>query len=128
MTDIPVGGTVPVNIQVNNVSDLAALQMVMKFDPKILKINNLTSGDLIKRNGPDLVPSRNILNDSGDAAVGIARDPASGGVSGTGAVLTIVFQAVAKGTTTVSVPQFTMTGAGGQSIPAAAPSLTINVR
>ena len=60
MTDIPVGGTVPVNIQVNNVSDLAALQMVMKFDPKILKINNLTSGDLIKRNGPDLVPSRNI--------------------------------------------------------------------
>jgi hypothetical protein len=122
------GATLAVPIQVTNVTDLAALQMALKFDPKVLHINNLLSGDLIKRNGPDLVPSRNILNDSGNASVGVARDPASGGVSGTGAVLTIVFEAVAKGTTTVSVPQFTMTGSAGQSIPSTPPSLTINVR
>ena len=118
----------PVNIQVNNVADLAAVQMALKFDPKILRVSNVTAGELIKRNGPDLVPSRNVLNDTGDAAVGIARDPTSGGVSGSGTVLTIMFQAVAKGTTTINVPQFTMTGAAGQPIAAAAPRVTLNVK
>jgi general secretion pathway protein D len=127
-TELSVGATVPISIQVNNVNDLAALQMSLKFDPKILHINNLTSGDLIKRNGPDLMPSRNILNDSGTATIGLVRDPSSGGVSGSGAVLTIVFQAVGKGATTVTAPQFTMTGAAGQSIPTSAPVLTINVK
>ena len=83
-TELAVGATVPVSIQVNNVNDLAAVKMALKFDPKVLHINNLISGDLIKRNGPDLVPSRNILNESGDAAVGIARDPSSGGASESG--------------------------------------------
>ena len=34
------GATVPVTLQVNNVNDLAAVQMALKFDPKILRINN----------------------------------------------------------------------------------------
>ena len=127
-TDVAVGGTIPVSIQVNNVNDLAALQMALKFDPKVLHISNLTSGDLMKGTGPDLTPSRNILNDTGEASVGIARDPSSGGVSGSGTVLTFMFQAVGKGMTTVSVPQFTLTGSGGQAIPSSPPTLTINVR
>ena len=102
--------------------------MGLKFDPKILRINNVTGGDLIRKNGPDLVPSRNVLNDSGDATIGIARDPSSGGISGSGAVFTIVFQAVGKGPTTLTVPRLTMTGSGGQSIPAPPPTLTINVK
>jgi general secretion pathway protein D len=127
-TEVAAGSTVQASIQVNNVSDLAAVQMALKFDPKVLHISNLISGDLIKRNGPELIPSRNVLNDSGDAAVGISRDPASGGITGSGAVLTIVFQAVVKGTTTVTLPQFTLTGSSGQSIAATAPMLTINVK
>ncbi|HEY3836349.1 MAG TPA: cohesin domain-containing protein, partial [Bryobacteraceae bacterium] len=126
--DLKVGDTVPVTIQVNNVNDLAAVQMALKFDPKVLRITNLTSGDLIKRNGSDLIPSRNILNDSGDAAIGVVRDPSSGGISGSGAVLTIVFQAIGKGTATVTVPQFSMTGSMGQSIASPPPALTLNVK
>jgi general secretion pathway protein D len=127
-TDLAVGATVPVNVQVNNVNDLTAVKLALKFDPKVLHINNLISGDLIKRNGPDLVPSRMVLNETGDATVSVARDPASGGISGSGSVLTVVFEAVGKGTAVVSVPQFNMTGAGGQAIPSTPPALTINVR
>ncbi len=125
---VQAGSTVTASVQVNNVTDLAAVQMGLKFDPKILRINNILGGELIRRNGPELVPSRNILNDSGDATIGIARDPASGGISGSGTVLTVVFQAIAKGTTMVTVPQFTMTGSAGQPIRAPAPTLGINVK
>jgi general secretion pathway protein D len=126
--EVQSGATVAVSVQVNNATDLSAVQMGLKFDPKILRINTVTGGDLIRRNGPDLVPSRNVLNDSGDATIGIARDPASGGISGSGSVLTIVFQAIGKGPTTLTVPQFSMTGSGGQAIPAQAASLALNVK
>ncbi len=116
-TDPKAGSTVPISIQVNNVTDLASVQMSLKFDPKMLSVNNLITGDLLRRNGPDLVPSRNVLNDSGEAMVSISRDPASGGVSGSGAVLTVVFQTHAKGPTTISLSQFTMTASNGQSLP-----------
>ena len=125
---VQVGSTVTATVEVNNAKDLAAVQMGLKFDPKILKINNITGGDLIRKNGPELVPSRNVLNDSGQATIGIARDPASGGTSGSGTVLTIVFQAVGRGATTVTVPQLTMTTAAGQPITATPPTLAINVR
>lgn len=126
--DVAAGTTVTASVQVSNVTDLAALQMGLKFDPKILRINNVIGGELIRRNGPELVPSRNILNDSGDATIGIARDPASGGVSGSGTVLSIVFQAIARGSTTLTIPQFTLTGASGQPIQARPPALAINVK
>ena len=126
--DVQVGSTVAASVQVNNAKDLAAVQMGLKYDPKMLRINNIVAGDLIRRNGPELVPSRNVLNDSGDATIGIARDPSSGGISGSGTVLTIVFQTVAKGSTTLTVPQFTMTGSAGQPIAAPAPTLTLNVK
>jgi len=126
--EVQAGSTVAVAVQVNNANDLAAVQIGLKFDPRILRINNILAGDLIRRNGPDLVPSRNVLNDSGDATIGIARDPSSGGISGSGTVLTIVFQAVARGLATITAPQFTMTGSAGQSIPVQAPMLTLNVR
>jgi general secretion pathway protein D len=126
--EVPAGGTVTANVQLNNVTDLSAVQIALKFDPKILRINNIIGGELIRRNGPELVPSRNVLNDAGTATIGIARSPASGGISGSGTVLTIVFQTVGRGPTTVTVPQFTLTGAGGQPIPAPPPTLSINVK
>ena len=112
----------------NNVTDLSAVQMGIKYDPKILRINNIIGGELIRRNGPELVPSRNVLNDAGTATIGIARSPASGGISGSGTVLTIVFQTVGRGLATVTVPQLTLMGAGGQPIPAPPPTLAVNVK
>lgn len=126
--DVPAGSTVTANVQVNNVTDLSAVQMVLKFDPKILRINNIIGGELMRKNGPELIPSRNVLNDSGTATIGIVRNPSSGGTSGSGTVLTVVFQAVGKGATSVSVPQLTLTGVGGQPIPASPPTLAVNVR
>jgi hypothetical protein len=112
---------------VKNATDLAAVQMGLKFDPKNLRINDIRSGDFISGNGPDLVPSRSVLNDSGDATIGIARDRASGGIAGSGTVLTIVFQAVGSGPTTLTVPQLSMTRSTGQSISTQPAALALNI-
>jgi general secretion pathway protein D len=119
---------VSVTLHVQNVSDLSSVVAQLKFDPKILRINNVVSGDLIQQTGPPLTPSRNILNDTGDATISIARGVPGPGVTGTGGLMTIVFQAIGRGTTTVAVPQLTLKNTPGGQITTNTPVMTVNVK
>jgi hypothetical protein len=125
---VDLGSALTVTLRAANATDLKTLMARLKFDPKVLRINNVTAADLIQQTGPPLTPSKNILNDSGDATITIARDPGGPGVSGTGGLITIVFQAVGKGTTTVALQELTLKATGDRPIPANTPSLTVTVK
>jgi hypothetical protein len=122
------GSALTITLRAANVTELTSMMAQLKFDPKILRINNVTAADLIQQTGPPLTPTKNILNDSGDATIAIARDPSGPGVSGAGGLFTVVFQAVGKGTTTVALQQLNLRGAGAKPIPANTPSLTVTVK
>jgi general secretion pathway protein D len=122
------GSAVTVTLRAENATELKSLLAQLKFDPKVLRINSVAAADLIQQTGPPLTPSKNILNDTGDATVTIARDPAGPGVSGSGGLFTIVFQAVGKGTTTVALQQLTLRAVGDRPIPSNTPSLTVTVK
>jgi hypothetical protein len=101
----------------------------LNFDPRILRINNIVLGDLPQRNVPPIEPSKNILNDSGQADVSVSRAPDNGGISGGGGLFTVVFQAVGRGTTNVTLSAISLTASTGQPINAVAgPPLVVNVR
>jgi general secretion pathway protein D len=117
-----------VTLRAENVSDLNSVLAQLKFDPAVLRINNVTAGDLVQQTGPPLTPSKNILNDAGDATVTVARDPATPGVNGSGGLITISFQAVGRGTTTVALQQLTLKTTPGQPVTTNTPSLTVNVK
>jgi len=121
-------GAATVVLRVNNVTDLNALSAQLKFDPKILRINNVVAGDLIQQTGPPLNPSQNILNDTGEATFSVARDPKGPGVSGSGGLVSITFQAVGRGTTTVTLPQLMLKNTPGQPVATNTPVLTVNVK
>jgi hypothetical protein len=116
------------------VADLVSAAAHLQYDPKILRINNIVAGDLPQKNVAPLQPSRNILNDSGQADVSVSRAPADGGASGSGGLFTIVFQAVGRGNTSVTVSGIALNGAAanaapGQRIPSnTPPPLTVNVK
>jgi general secretion pathway protein D len=122
------GSAVSVTLRAENVTDLKSVAAHLKFDPKILRINSVAAADLIQQTGPPLTPSKNILNDSGDATINIARDPNGTAVSGSGGLITIVFQAVGKGTTTVALQELSLKATGDRSIPANTPSLSVTVK
>jgi Cohesin domain len=117
-----------VTLRAENITDLNSVMAQLKFDPAVLRINTVTAGDLVQQTGPPLTPSMNILNESGDATVVVARDPAAPGVSGSGGLITISFQAVGRGTTTVALQQLTLKTTPGQPVATNTPSLTVNVR
>jgi general secretion pathway protein D len=122
------GSALTVTLRAENATELKSLLAQLKFDPKILRVNSVAAADLIQQTGPPLTPSKNILNDTGDATVTIARDPAGPGVSGSGGLFTVVFQTVGKGTTTVALQQLTLRAAGDRTIPSNTPSLTVTVK
>ncbi|MDE3197716.1 MAG: hypothetical protein KGN84_15310, partial [Acidobacteriota bacterium] len=101
----------------------------MKFDPNIVRITNIATGDLPQKNGAPLEPAKNILNDSGTASVSISRGPDSGSASGSGSLFTITLQAVGRGTTSLEFTGLAMSGASGKPLPSnTPPALVIHVK
>ena len=126
--ETPLSGAATVTLRVANITDLSAINAQLKFDPKILRINNIVAGDLIQQTGPPLSPSKNILNDVGEALISVARDPKGPGVSGTGGLVTITFQAIGRGSTTVTLPQLMLKNSPGQQVATNTPVLTVTVK
>jgi general secretion pathway protein D len=127
--DTQLSSTVTVTLSADNVTDMVTAGAHLNYDPRILRINNIVLGDLPQRNVPALQPTQNILNDSGQADISVSRGPDGGGISGGGGLFTIVFQAVGRGTTNVTLSAVSLTASTGQPINAVpAPPLVVNVR
>lgn len=123
--------TITVTLVGDNINNMAAAAAQLRYDPRILRINNIVAGDLMQRGlaaNARTEPSKNILNDTGQADMSVSRGT-GGAVSGMGGLFTVVFQAVGRGNTAVSVSSVTVTPLGGQPVVANAPRpLVINVK
>jgi len=122
------GASFTTSIRIEGAVNLQSIESQLKFDPKVLRINSITAGDLLQQNGVALEPRKNILNDSGDATAALSRDPAKGPVNGTGTLLTITFQAIARGSTLVTMPKTVLHDSGGNVINAGSAPLNVMVK
>lgn len=101
----------------------------MRYDSNLLRVTSIATGDLPQRNVAPLQPTQNILNDMGLSDMIVSRGPQDGGVSGAGVLFTVVFQAVGRGQTNVTVAGVSLTSSTGQPINVAAPPpLVVTVR
>lgn len=128
MIDAAPGSNFAVAVQADNVTDLFSAPMKIKFDPKFLHIVAVKPGTLLGGDGKRIVFSENTLNDAGESSILLNRVPGAGGVSGSGALVVITFQAVAPGTTKVAVTDLTLRASTLQTIAAPMPVLTVNVK
>jgi general secretion pathway protein D len=127
--DAQVGATVSVNVNVENAANLLAATLRLKYDPKVLRLNDVTLGNLLSKDGQQPAPvSKNIMNDTGDATLMVRRFPAAGGVSGSGSLVTLVFQVVGKGASTITFPDLTLRNPQLQPIASGATPLAVTVR
>jgi len=112
-------GVVAVNVQVENVSDLFAItSLKLKFDPAVLKLNDVTPGEMIQRDGGRVTSVKDINNETGEVLLTVTRIPGSTGVKGSGSIATLNFTAVGKGSSRVQVTELAMKNS--QALPLAA--------
>jgi general secretion pathway protein D len=122
------GGTVALNLQVENVTDVFTAPLRIRFDPNVLRVTEVTQGGFLAGDGREVLFTRNILNDTGEVSVNLSRAPGSPGVSGSGTLVTLTFQVIGKGITTVSAPQLAIQNSKAQTAVTASPQATITVR
>jgi general secretion pathway protein D len=95
-----------VTVQLDGVTDASSVgPLRLKYDPALLRLNEINPGDLLSRDGQRTTSVRDIRNDTGEATITISRLPEAPGISGAGSVATLNFVAVGKGATTVSVTE-----------------------
>ncbi|HVN07251.1 MAG TPA: cohesin domain-containing protein [Bryobacteraceae bacterium] len=122
------GATFSVSLAVANATDLFSAPLQIKFDPKILKLNDVTQGSLMSSDGQQVSFTKNIQNDTGEASITLNRLPGTGGVTGSGTLVTLSFTATARGNTVVSAPAFSPANSQGQPVANVSPLLTVSVR
>jgi general secretion pathway protein D len=123
-----INGNITVSLMVENATDLASTPMQIRFDPKILHLNDVVRGNLLASDGQQVAFSKNVLNDTGIATVNVSRFPTTGGVTGSGSLVTLVFQAVGHGDTVVTVPSLTLRNSQSQAILTANPQFGVSVK
>lgn len=121
-------GTLTLTVRVENVTDLFDAPVRVKFDPNFLRLSEVQRGTFLSGDGREVLFTRNILNDTGDATVQLRRMPGTGGISGSGTLLTLVFQTVARGATAVTLPEISWRNSQGQTVLSDSPRVSVNIK
>ncbi len=108
---------VTMTVYAENVVNLADVAAQLQYNPKILRVTNITLGDLPGRNLAPPELTKNVLDDVGRADMRVSRGSNGGTISGSGSLFTIVFQAIGTGNSAVTLSSFALRNADG---PAAA--------
>ena len=95
---VHVGVPFTLDLMVEDVTDLSGWQADIAFNPAVLSAVSVTEGDFLSKDGGStFFQEGNINNTTGEITGLIAARTASGGVSGTGVLLSITFEAQATG-------------------------------
>ncbi|MFB3778697.1 MAG: cohesin domain-containing protein [Bryobacteraceae bacterium] len=122
------GGTFVLNLQVENARDLFSTPVRLKFDPNVLSLDEVTRGGFLGADGQQVLFTRNILNEAGEASINLSRMPGSTGMSGSGSLVTFAFRVVGKGITVISAPQLSFLDSRAQTALNAAPQATVTIK
>ena len=121
-------GPVVVTLEAANVTDLAVVPIKLRWDPKILRLNQATPAALLTKDGNVNPPTLDIRNDSGEATIEMSRAAGSAGVNGSGPLMQFTFSAVGKGSTSIAVTEVNLRNSKKEAISATAPSAVVNVQ
>jgi general secretion pathway protein D len=99
---VAVGGTFKVPVVLNGGTDVASIPMQVEYDPNKLSLVNVDRGDFLSRDGQ---PMALVHRDDGPGSIKISasRPPGTAGVSGTGVVCILTFQAKTAGESAIAI-------------------------
>ena len=106
--NVSVGPNTPftVNVELNGAADAFAITPLrVKWDPAVLRLTDITPGDLLSRSGGTVSSIKDVRNDAGEATLNVSRAAGGTGVSGSGPVAILNFVAVARGNGSVTITE-----------------------
>ena len=121
-----VSAPVNVTLSLESGKNVFSAPVRIKWDPKVLRLNDATRGTLLGA-ADQSVFTRNIRNDEGEVSVVYSRVSGASGITGSGTVLILNFQAVAAGNAEVRVVDAGLRDAQMQPVNVTTPPLQVKV-
>jgi len=106
---------------------VASVPLQIQYDPAILSLVNVTSGDLLGRDG-QAVALVHRDDGPGNITINAARPPGAAGVSGAGVVCVLSFQARAAGQSSLSMTRAAAVTSSQNVLPGKGNSVSITVK
>jgi len=122
-----IGSTFTVNVSVAGAQNVNSVPLQITYNPSVLQLLNVSNGTLLEQDGQPVA-----LVHRDDAMAGIvqltaSRPPGAPGVSGSGNVFTLTFQAKAAGQATLSINRAQLKNASMQTLPATGSQAIVTV-
>ena len=117
------GALVNVTVQMTGATDLSAAPMKVRYDPKLLKLMEVSKGGLL-----GTAEQVNFSRDLTAGTVRMNRLPGAGGVNGSGSLVTLTFMALGKGSTTIALDEIQLENSKREAIPAVKPELVLTIQ
>ena len=121
------GDTFTLHLSTKDVSDLAGWQADIVFDPAMLEAVEVDEGDFLKTEDVSTFFLPGTIDNTAGKITKLSAARLSGGVNGTGTLLSVTFTAKAVGETQVTLSNFQAGSSNSEVILSAAPKITITV-
>jgi general secretion pathway protein D len=121
-----VGSTFQVGVMLGNARDVFSVPLQMKFNPAVLQLVNVDSGDVLSRDGQ--VVSLVHREDNGLVAVSTSRPPNAAGVTGQGSLCTFTFKAIAAGDSDLTLVKVGAVNSTQANLPAVGSQAVVHVK
>jgi len=112
-----VGEMFTVQVKIDNGSDIFAIPFDINYDPNVLEVTGLREGAYLRKDGGQTTFLNSIDKAAGKITVGLTRLGRIGGVSGSGAIMSVEFKALRRGTASLSFTNGKPMDAGLKTLP-----------
>ena len=126
-TPVRSGDSFTLRLSAEKVTDLAGWQTDITFDPNALEAVEVSEGDFLKTEGVGTFFLRGTIDNTAGKITQISAARLSGGVNGTGTLLSVTFTAKAVGETRVTLSNLHAGDSSTEAIPLDVPEITIAV-
>ncbi|WP_243371221.1 cohesin domain-containing protein [Geotalea sp. SG265] len=117
-----------VEVKAANAANLISAPFTLAYDPIFLELVGVTEGPLMKKDGKPTTFRPTIDKTTGQVAVNLFRSPDTGGVSGSGTLVTVTFKAKNQGPASMGFLDTNFSAVGGKPVEAVAYSAVVQVQ
>jgi general secretion pathway protein D len=121
-----VGSTFQVAVLLGNGRDIFSVPLQLKFNPAVLQLVNVDSGELLSRDGQ--LASLIHREDNGLVAISTSRPPNASGVNGQGSLCTLTFKAIAAGDSDLTLVKVGALNSAQANLPAVGSQAVVHVK
>lgn len=121
------GSTFQVPVVINGANGVSSVPLQLHYDPSNLSLVNVAEGDFLSRD-KQAVALVHRDDGPGDLTIVASRPPGSPGMSGSGVVCVLTFQAKTAGSSTLAITRAGIVNAAQQQVTAPNSQATITIR